>query len=330
LERFMTHRNLVTICALVFLAATALPAQNKTVWKMPRTPEGHPDLQGFWSNATRTPVERPAEFAGKSTLTDAEARAWEKKDAEAWKELDGTSDGPLHAAKGSAGTGAYNVLFYDMGSELARVDGVKRTSMVVDPPDGKIPPRIPQTRNRTATARAGSTASVKDRGLSERCLFVPMVGPPMLPTLYNNNYQIVQTPDAVLILSEEIHDARIIRMNAKHVEPEVRKWLGDSIGQWEGDTLVVETTNFTDQTRFRGSSRDLKVTERFTRVGANNILYKATMEDASTWTKPWTLELPFAAINGPIYEYACHEGNYAIVDILAGARKIEAEAQGRK
>jgi hypothetical protein len=326
----MTHRNLVTICALVFLAATALPAQNKTVWKMPRTPEGHPDLQGFWSNATRTPVERPAEFAGKSTLTDAEARAWEKKDAEAWKELDGTSDGPLHAAKGSAGTGAYNVLFYDMGSELARVDGVKRTSMVVDPPDGKIPPRIPQTRNRTATARAGSTDSVKDRGLSERCLFVPMVGPPMLPTLYNNNYQIVQTPDAVLILSEEIHDARIIRMNAKHVEPEVRKWLGDSIGQWEGDTLVVETTNFTDQTRFRGSSRDLKVTERFTRVGANNILYKATMEDASTWTKPWTLELPFAAINGPIYEYACHEGNYAIVDILAGARKIEAEAQGRK
>jgi hypothetical protein len=217
-----------------------------------------------------------------------------------------------------------------MGSELARVDGVKRTSMVVDPPDGKIPPRIPQTRNRNATARAGSTASVKDRGLSERCLFVPMVGPPMLPTLYNNNYQIVQTPDAVLILSEEIHDARIIRMNAKHVAPEVRKWLGDSIGQWEGDTLVVETTNFTDQTRFRGSSKDLKVTERFTRVDANNILYKATMEDASTWTKPWTLELPFAAIKGPIYEYACHEGNYAIVDILSGARKIEAEAPGKK
>jgi hypothetical protein len=326
----MTHRNLVTTCALVFLAVSALPAQDKTAWRMPRTPEGHPDLQGFWSNATRTPVERPAEFAGKATLTDAEARAWEKKDAEAWQELDGTSDGPLHASKGSAGTGAYNVLFYDMGSELARVDGVKRTSMVVDPPDGKIPPRIPQTRNRNATARAGSTASVKDRGLSERCLFVPMVGPPMLPTLYNNNYQIVQTPDAVLILSEEIHDARIIRMNAKHVAPEVRKWLGDSIGQWEGDTLVVETTNFTDQTRFRGSSKDLKVTERFTRVDANNILYKATMEDASTWTKPWTLELPFAAIKGPIYEYACHEGNYAIVDILSGARKIEAEAPGKK
>ena len=326
----MTHRNLVTTFALVLLAVTALPAQNKTGWKMPRTPEGQPDLQGFWSNATRTPVERPAEFAGKATITDAEAKAWETKDAQAWQELDGTSDGPLHATKGSVGTGAYNVLFYDMGSELARVDGVKRTAMVVDPPDGKIPPRVPQTRNRPAAARGGGTASVKERGLSERCLFVPMVGPPMLPTLYNNNYQIVQTADAVMIVSEEIHDVRIIRMNATHVAPEVRKWLGDSIGRWEGDTLVVETTNFTDQTRFRGSSRDLKVTERFTRVDANNILYKATMEDASTWTKPWTLELPFAAIKGPIYEYACHEGNYAIEDILRGARKLEAEASDKK
>ena len=325
----MTHRNLVTTCALVLLAVTAVPAQNKTSWKMPRTPEGQPDLEGFWSNATRTPVERPAEFAGKATITDAEAKAWEKKDAQAWQELDGTSEGPLHATKGSVGTGAYNVLFYDMGSELARVDGVKRTSMVVDPPDGKIPPRTPQTRNRPA-ARAGGTASVKDRGLSERCLYVPMAGPPMLPTLYNNNYEIVQTPDAVMILSEEIHDARIIRMNATHVAPEIRRWLGDSIGRWEGDTLVVETTNFTDQTRFRGSSKDLKITERFTRVAANTILYKATMEDASTWTKPWTLELPFAAIKGPIYEYACHEGNYAIEDILRGARKIEAEASGKK
>jgi hypothetical protein len=326
----MTHRNLVTTFAMVLLAVSALPAQNKTAWKMPRTPEGQPDLQGFWSNATRTPVERPAEFAGKATITDAEAKAWETKDAQAWQELDGTSDGPLHATKGSVGTGAYNVLFYDMGSELARVDGVKRTAMVVDPPDGKIPPRVPQTRNRPAAARGGGTASVKERGLSERCLFVPMVGPPMLPTLYNNNYQIVQTADAVMIVSEEIHDVRIIRMNATHVAPEVRKWLGDSIGRWEGDTLVVETTNFTDQTRFRGSSRDLKVTERFTRVDANNILYKATMEDASTWTKPWTLELPFAAIKGPIYEYACHEGNYAIEDILRGARKLEAEASDKK
>jgi hypothetical protein len=326
----MNYRNLAATCALLLLTAIALPAQNKTAWKTPRTPDGHPDLQGFWSNATRTPVERPAEFASKPTLSDAEAKAWEKKDAQAWQDLDGTSEGPLHATKGSTGTGAYNVLFYDMGSELARVDGVKRTSMVIDPADGKIPPRVPQTGNRGGRGRGGSTANVKDRGLSERCLFVPMAGPPMLPTLYNNNYEIVQTPDSMVIVSEEIHDARIIRMNTKHVAPDVRKWLGDSIGRWDGDTLVVETTNFTDQTRFRGSSRDLKVTERFTRVDANTILYKATVEDASTWTKPWTLELPFAAIKGPIYEYACHEGNYAIVDILGGARKLESEAAAKK
>jgi hypothetical protein len=328
----MTYRNLRRIGALGLLAATALSAQNKAAWKMPRTADGHHDLQGIWANSTRTPLERLPVFAGKATVTDAEAKAWEEKDAEAWKELDGTSDGPLHATKGSAGTGAYNVLFYDMGSELARVDGVKRTSMVIDPPDGKMPPLKPEARarNQAAAGRTASVDNVKDRGLSERCIVVSMSGPPMLPTLYNNNYQIVQTPDAVMILTEEIHDTRIIRMNATHAPQSVRQWLGDSIGHWEGDTLVVETTNFTEQTHFRGSSKDLKVTERFTRADANGILYKATMEDASTWTKPWTVELPFMAAKGPIYEYACHEGNYAIEDILGGARRIEAAEGSHK
>jgi hypothetical protein len=326
----MTDRNLMSIGALALFAATALSAQNKAAWKMPRTADGHPDLQGIWNNSTRTPLERGGEFAGKPTVSDAEAKVWEQKEHQAWQELDGTSEGPLHKTKGSEGTGAYNVLFYDMGSGLARVDGVKRTSMVVDPPDGKIPPVVPQARERNRAAAARSASNVKNRGLSERCIFVSMSGPPMLPTLYNNNYQIVQTPDAIMIMAEEIHDVRIIRMNAQHLPPDIRSWLGDSIGHWEGDTLVVETTNFTDQTHFRGSSRDLKVTERFTRVDAKNIVYKATMEDASTWTKPWTVELPFAAASGPIYEYACHEGNYAIEDILAGARKAEAEASGKK
>jgi hypothetical protein len=307
---------------LAVFAATALAGQNKSAWKMPRMADGHPDLQGIWNNSTRTPLERPAEFAGKPTLTDAEAKVWEQKEHQAWQELDGTSEGPLHKTKGSEGTGAYNVLFYDMGSGLARVDGVKRTSMVIDPPDGKIPPVVQQARERNRAA-ARSASNVKDRGLSERCIFVSMVGPPMLPTLYNNNYQIVQTPDAIMILAEEIHDVRIIRINAQHAPENIRRWLGDSIGRWDGDTLVVETTNFTDQTHFRGSSKDLKVTERFTRVDAKNIVYKATIEDPSTWTKPWTVELPFVAAAGPIYEYACHEGNYAIEDILGGARKTE-------
>lgn len=324
----MTHRNLMQFGAVALIAAASLFAQNKAGWKMPRTADGHPDLEGVWNNSTRTPLERPPEFAGHATLTDADAKVWEEKEHEAWQELDGTSEGPLHKAKGSEGTGAYNVLFYDMGSGLARIDGVKRTSMVIDPADGKIPPVTQAARERN---RGRSTSgNVKDRGLSERCIYVSMVGPPMLPTLYNNNYQIVQTPNAVMILSEEIHDVRVIRMNATHLPHNIRQWVGDSIGHWEGDTLVAETTNFTDQTHFRGSSKDMKVTERFTRVDAKTMLYKATMEDASTWAKPWTVELPFAAAPGPIYEYACHEGNYAIEDILGGARKSEAEGSRKK
>ena len=148
----------------------------------------------------------------------------------------------------------------------------------------------------------------------------------MLPVLYNNNYQIVQTPDHVVILVEMVHDARIIRLNGTHPPPSVRQWLGDSVGHWEGDTLVVDTTNFTGRTRFRGSSENLHVIERFTRTGPDTILYRAIIDDPTTFTKQWTLEYPFMATKGPIYEYACHEGNYAMTDILGGARKKEAEA----
>ena len=323
----MTYVTPTRLGALALVAAAALLGQNKSAWNVPRTADGHPDLQGVWSNATRTPLERPPEFAGKATLTDAEAKAWEQQEHQAWQELDGTSEGPLHKQKGSEGTGAYNVLFYDMGNGLARIDGVKRTSMVIDPPDGKIPPMLPEARERNRRRPPQSEDNVKERGLSERCLVTPMAGPPMLPTLYNNNYQIVQTPKAIMILVEEIHDVRIIHMNAKHQPANVRQWMGDSIGHWEGDTLVVETTNFTDQTHFRGSSENLKVTERFTRADAKTILYKVTVEDSSTWTKPWTFELPFASVPGPIYEYACHEGNYAIQDILGGAREMEDAAK---
>ena len=323
----MTNRKFIQMCALGLFSALALPAQNKPAGKIPRTPDGHPDLQGFWSNATRTPLERLPEFVGKATLTDAEARAWEQKEADGWKELDGTSDGPLHQSKGSAGTGAYNVLFYDHGDGLARVDGVKRTSLVIDPPDGKLPSLTEAARNRNRPdGRFTAYNSAQDRPLSERCLigFGSTGGPPMLPVLYNNMYEIVQTPDAVMILVEMVHDARIIRINGTHPPASVRQWMGDTIGHWEGDTLVAETTNFTPQTRFRGSTPDLKVTERFTRVDHKTFLYKATMEDPGTWAKPWTIEVPVVASNGPIYEYACHEGNYAMTDILGGARKLEA------
>ena len=303
--------------------AKATPAAKKT-WNVPRTPDGHPDLQGIWTNATVTPLERPAALAGKATLTGAEAREWEKKDAET-NDAD-KDESPILARAGSAGTGFYNNLFVDRGSELARVDGVKRTALIVDPPDGKIPVRSDRPPARRL-AQGAAYDDVKNRPLGERCLvgFGSTSGPPMLPVLYNNNYQIVQTPDYVMILVEMVHDVRIIRLNGTHQPKNVTAWLGDSIGHWEGDTLVVETANFHEGNGFRGSSENLTVTERFKRVDAETILYRATIDDPATFLKPWTLEYPFKTTAGPIFEYACHEGNYALPDILSGARKLESE-----
>ena len=316
----MTFRSLIKSSAVSLLAAASLSAQSAAApaaaskaGAIPRTADGHPDLTGIWSNATRTPFERPDIFAGKASLSDAEARDWEATEADRWKEGTKVEGGRPVSIQG----GAYNVLFYDNGSGLARFGGQKRTSMVVDPPDGHVPPVAPGARNR---ARRGDNFTGDYKGLSNdtRCLVGNTPAVPMTPAAYNNNYQIVQSPDSILIVLEMVHDGRIVLMNAKHQPPAVRQWLGDSIGRWEGDTLVVETTNFTDQTRYRGSSKDLKVTERFTRVSDKTIEYRATMEDPTTWTKPWSIELPFNSVPGPLYEYACHEGNYAIVDILGG------------
>jgi len=328
----MSYRFIAIAGVLALASLAPLPAQSKAKnWSVPRTPDGKPDLQGVWTNATLTPLERPAAAAGKATLTDAEAAAWEKKSIDEVQKYDGKSENPFADAAGSGGTGGYNALFVDRGTELARVDGVKRTSLVVDPADGKVPPITAEARARNSAMMRGMGRfdSVKDRPLGERCLlsFGSSSWPPMLPVMYNNNYEIVQTPENIVILVEMVHDARIIRMNATHAPPSVQQWLGDSIGKWEGDTLVVDTTNFTNQTRFRGASDNLHVIERFTRVDQNNILYRVTIDDPSTFSKAWTIEYPFVATKGPIYEYACHEGNYAMSDILGGARKSDAEKE---
>ena len=331
----MSYRFLACVGALAVLFMTPLPGQTpKAKVKtggIPRTPDGHPDLQGVWTNATITPMERPAKFAGKPTISDAEATAYEKSEDSELKAQDGQSDGPLIAAAGSSGTGGYNVLFVDRGTELARVDGVKRTSLIVDPPDGKVPPLTDEAKKRLSGMMRSFFRydSIKDRPLSERCIigFGSTSGPPMMPVLYNNNYQIVQTPTSIMILVEMVHDIRIIRMNGTHAPANVRELLGDSIGHWEGDTLVVDTTNFTNETMFRGSGENLHVIERFQRIDGNTILYRATIEDPSTFSKPWTVEFPFLATKGPVYEYACHEGNYAATDIMGGARKQETAAQ---
>ena len=312
------NRFILTLAMLAPLAAQ----------KIPRTSDGHPDLQGIWTNATLTPVERPAAFNGKLAVSEEEASKWEKAQADEVKAGDGISDSDFHRRAGSGETGGYNALFIDRGSELARVDGSKRSSLIIDPPDGKVPALTADARTRFANARRGGALdSAKNRPLSERCLmsFGSSSGPPMLPVLYNNNYQIVQTPDSVMILVEMVHDARVIRMNATHAPENVRRWLGDSIGRWEGDTLVVDTTNFNSQISFRGSSKTLHVVERFQRIDANTLLYRVTIEDPSTFSKNWTMEYPFRSTPGPLFEYACHEGNYSIVDILGGARKEESE-----
>jgi hypothetical protein len=300
----------------------------KKTFTMPRTKDGHPDLQGVWTNATVTRMERLPEFNGKLNLTDEEASKFEKKDHDDSEERPDKDGVVLGGQVFSGANAGYNVLFIDRGNELARVDGMKRSSLIIDPPDGRVPAVVPRDGNapRARNASFGNYDDVKNRPASERCLvgFGSTSGPPMMPVLYNNNYQIVQTPDAVMILVEMIHDVRVIRMHGTHAPPEVRQWLGDSIGHWEGDTLVVDTTNFSDKNRFRGSGANLHVIERFQRVDPNTILYRVTLDDPTTWTKPWTMEYPFTATKGPVYEYACHEGNYAMEDILGGARRMEA------
>jgi hypothetical protein len=327
--------------------------QTEPAANVPRTPDGKPDLQGFWNTATLTPLERPRN-ATEGTLTAEEAAAIERN-AEAWRASDDEPIDPDRGAppvggdgsRGAAGgVGGYNGFWIDAGTEVAEVNGQARTSLIVDPSDGRVPPLTPEARRRRYARRAGLQAPTSDapenvaagpggayddfelRPLAERCLlgFGSTAGPPALPVMYNNIKQIVQTPDHVMILNEMVHDARIVRMSGQHLPATLRRWLGDSIGRWEGDTLVVETTNFTDKTRFRGSSPDLKVTERFTRLDEKTLLYQFTVEDPSTWTSSWSGEYPWTSSGEPIYEYACHEGNRAIEMILKGARLREAEA----
>ena len=311
--------TLLALLAPVFLGAQSATPQTKP-WTPPHTADGQPDIQGIWTNATVTPLERPAEFQGKEFITEKEAAEFEKKAV-----YDANGDRRDGTAEADVGR-AYNEFWRDRG----RVVKSMRTSLIVDPPDGKIPPITPEGQKRNA-ARAearrkmgGAFDGPENRSLQERCIAMPQAGPPMLPANYNSNYQIVQNPGYVVIVVEMVHDARVIPLNASpHLSQNVRQWLGDSRGHWEGNTLVVETTNFNDQTNFRGSSEHLRIIERFTRTDENTLLYKFTIDDETTWAKPWSAELPMNKAKGPLYEYACHEGNYGLAGSLAGARTEE-------
>ncbi len=320
-------------CSLWLLGAAAQAAD----YEVPRTHFGQPDLQGTWTNATFTTLERPEEFE-QLVLTPEQAAQRETQRKEFYENYDQPEkvDGRLQAADDPGG---YNTFWMDEGEALAVVDGEIRSSIIVYPEDGQIPYTW---KGRWGFAKSAMQLLYRYDGpevrpLGERCMvgFGSTGGPPMLPVLYNNNYQIVQNRDHVLILVEMNHDVRTIRLDGEHPPAHVKKWLGDSIGWWEGDTLVVETTNFHPDQSFRAatkhqlySSDQLKVIERFTRTYKDRIKYAFEMHDPEAYTEVWRGELPLRHTSEPIYEYACHEGNYSLPGILAGARLREEEGEG--
>jgi len=319
----------------MFILAWALAAEGgkpavTTKWVAPRTEHGHPDFQGAWTNATITPLERPSQYGDRLRLSEEEATVLERRRAEAVQQAALPSDLQRDVARAGDGVGTYNEFWFDRGSKVATVNGEKRSSLIVDPKNGRVPPLQPERRAVAGgiPRSARTTEGPEARSLGERCLvFEQSATPPMLSVRYNNNYQIVQTRDTVVIFAEMVHDARIVRLNGKHVPRSIRKWMGDSIGHFEGDTLVVETVQFHEQEDFRGAGPDRKTTERFTRVSADTLVYRVTIEDPLVLERSWTLEYPFHATHELIYEYACHEGNYALPGILAGARAEEKEGK---
>jgi hypothetical protein len=278
-------------------------------------------LQGIWDYATITPMERPKDLAGKEVLTPEEAAEFEQRTLQA-RNPD-RRDGGAQADVGRA----YNEFWWDFGKNVI---STRRTSLVIDPPDGKIPPLTPEGKKRLDArnaVRQRPAHGPEDRNLWERCILASNTGPPMSPGAYNNNVQIFQTPTHVVIFNEMINDARMVPLDGRpHLPPQIRQWRGDSRGRWEGNTLVVDTTNFNDEPNFRGASSALQVIERFTRVAPDTLMYEFTVSDPNTWTRPWSAALPMKKTEGPIYEYACHEGNYGMVNLLAGARAEEKAA----
>lgn len=334
--------------ATILLAATATPSMGQT----PRTADGRPDLQGVWDFRTMTPLQRPTELGEKAFLTDEEVAAQEAGVAERRARLLEPSEvrtEPLPAGGGGRAVGGYNDFWLDYGTTVV---GDRRTSLIVDPPNGRLPALTAEGEAlrqvgslmedlpieglvRVRSAGTGSDYP-EDRGLAERCLVGFNSGPPMMPSGYNNNMQLFQTPNAVVILNEMVHDVRIIPLDdRRHLSPSVGQWAGSSIGHWDGDILVVETTNMTDKTAsFEpsattaiGTGVTVTLTERFSRLNDDTLLYEYTVDDPTIFTREFTVAVPMRRSGEPIFEYACHEGNYGLLNILTGARVAEAEGR---
>ncbi len=347
----MSHRCVAVVVAMVAgvaLAPVAVAgqAQSDATWTAPRTADGKPDLQGVWDFRTLTPLQRPRTRADQGLLTAEEAAEIEARAVARAAEADKPTVVRTEPLPVGAPVGGYNNFWFDRGAGV--VDD-RRTSLIIDPPDGRIPPLTPEARRQIGSLgedlpsvrpiryRTGGSGvdGPEDRGLAERCILGFNSGPPMLPGGYNQNMQLFQTPEHVVILNEMVHDARIVPLDGRpHLPQHLRQWMGDSRGYWEGDTLVVETTNFTDKTAsFNpsvmvaiGTGENLRLIERFTLVKADTLSYEYTVNDPTTFTRPFTAVLPMKRGNAPLFEYACHEGNYGLLNILRGARDAEQAA----
>jgi hypothetical protein len=321
-------RRLAAATALGFalaLLVSPLAAQKK--WTVPRLADGHPDFQGFWNNTTYTPLERPKGI-DREFFTQAEVVEQMKRAAS--EEAEQTTPGTVADVH-------YDFTQFGLDKSQSPLALNLRTSLIVDPPDGRLPPMTEDGKRRAAARaearkRAGAiTDAAQNQSFMVRCILMDRNGPPMLAGAYNNNYQIVQSADTVMILVEMLHDPRIIPTDGRPPLPSsIRQLEGSSRGRWERDTLVIETTNFTDQTAFQGASADMKLTERFTRTSDDTLTYRFTVDDPTVWTRPWTAEVPWKKAIGPIFEHACHEGNYSLTNLLRGAREDEKRAREAK
>ena len=304
------------------VAAAAKTSVPPKPWTVSRTPDGQPDLQGYWTNNSYTPLERPngvtKEFYTPEELIEANKKAAEREEEQ--------------TVPGTVADVHYDFTQFGLDRSQTRLTGNLRTSVIVDPANGKLPPVTSEGQKRAADRAAerkkqgAQYDQVQNIPIGSRCVYTN-AGPPMLPPGYNPAYEIVQSKDAVTIVIEMLHEVRVIPLDGRpHAPQGYRSWLGDSRGHWDGDTLVVETTNFNDKTAFRGASENMKVTERFTRISDDAIRYEFTVNDPSTWEIPWKGEMPFVKINGPVFEHACHEGNYGVANTLKAVRLEEKKA----
>ena len=323
----MSHRlrtSLSTVAAVVVIVSlSAVPAVAQS--DAPRTAWGQPDLQGVWDFRSITPLQRPERLENQEFLTEEEAAELEQaavaRDAAAW-------DREARRTEAGGNVGAYNNFWMDRGQKAV---GTRRTSLIVDPPNGRMPEQTTAAQQRAGVRRdyrrEHPADGPEDFSNGVRCILGFNAGPPFTPSAYNNNMQLFQTPDHVVVVTEMVHTARIIPLDGSpHLPSNVQQWSGDSRGHWEGETLVVETTNHTDKTRWRGSTPDMRLVERFTRVDAETLLYEFTVTDPTTWTAPWTAAVPLLLNPEPMFEYACHEGNYSMGVMLAGTREEEKAA----